>query len=316
MVLRRVERKWRLFFREQLWFLQRIPAHGLVLDVGSGLSPCIRANVLCEKFALDDSERAGSLIADRPLVLGDVEALPFRDHAFDYVVCSQVLEHVARPELAMKELQRVSRRGRIDTPGLLSEMIGGESFHLWYTSIQNGELVFQEKPRPLHDERIAAFTRQLKEQQDSAFEELVFTHYDWFVTVYSWKDEIRFRVERIEEGMASRPVESKASIRTEDLDRLRDLSRLERWRARPPWQWRRARDAKDWIKALLSKRYQTPVNLLALIACPTCKGPIEKTDAESLFCRNCALYYPLFGDIPGLLQEYSQAVMHPASPAS
>ena len=41
---------------------------------------------------------------------GDIFALPYDDDAFDCVVCSEVLEHLDQPGLAMAELKRVSRR--------------------------------------------------------------------------------------------------------------------------------------------------------------------------------------------------------------
>jgi SAM-dependent methyltransferase len=40
-------------------------------------------------------------------VEGDVRALPFPDGAFDLVLCTEVLEHLERPEEALRELGRV-----------------------------------------------------------------------------------------------------------------------------------------------------------------------------------------------------------------
>ena len=37
--------------------------------------------------------------------------LPFSDKAFDYVICSHVLEHVEDPDLLISELMRVSNTG-------------------------------------------------------------------------------------------------------------------------------------------------------------------------------------------------------------
>lgn len=44
---------------------------------------------------------------------GDACSLPFRDNSLDYVVCSNVLEHVANPVAALAEWQRVLRPGGI-----------------------------------------------------------------------------------------------------------------------------------------------------------------------------------------------------------
>jgi SAM-dependent methyltransferase len=44
-------------------------------------------------------------------VLGDAEALPFPYGDFDLVGCLRVLHHVARPELVVSEIARVTRPG-------------------------------------------------------------------------------------------------------------------------------------------------------------------------------------------------------------
>ena len=44
--------------------------------------------------------------------------------------------------------------------------------------------------------------------------------------------------------------------------------------------------------------------LLAILVCPKCKGPLEYREAEpSLVCRQCALRYPVREDIPILLAD-------------
>jgi SAM-dependent methyltransferase len=44
-------------------------------------------------------------------VLGDAQRLPFADESFDTVFCSQVLEHVPEPLLALSEFRRVLKVG-------------------------------------------------------------------------------------------------------------------------------------------------------------------------------------------------------------
>lgn len=41
------------------------------------------------------------------IVRCDIHNLPFRNHVFDYVVCTEVLEHVKSPFRTMKEMKRV-----------------------------------------------------------------------------------------------------------------------------------------------------------------------------------------------------------------
>ena len=46
-------------------------------------------------------------------VIGDAHSLPFADNSFGSIVCSHVLEHVARPNVVIAEMHRVLReRGR------------------------------------------------------------------------------------------------------------------------------------------------------------------------------------------------------------
>lgn len=40
--------------------------------------------------------------------------------------------------------------------------------------------------------------------------------------------------------------------------------------------------------------------ILEIIVCPQCRGELA-LEAESLFCKKCALYYPIRNGIPVLL---------------
>src|SRR3954464_8809199 len=84
----------------------------LVLDVGSGDKPSWRADVLLDRYLGDEyavqrSGRAGARIS-RPLFNADAGAMPFADGAFDYTICSNLLEHVVDPASVLQELMRVS----------------------------------------------------------------------------------------------------------------------------------------------------------------------------------------------------------------
>lgn len=41
---------------------------------------------------------------------GSIDKLPYKDNAFDLVLCTEVLEHMDNPEKALKELVRVSKK--------------------------------------------------------------------------------------------------------------------------------------------------------------------------------------------------------------
>ena len=78
-------------------------------------------------------------------VVGDVEEMPFGNGEFDGVLCTEVLEHVPNPALALGEIRRVLRRGGVlvgTVPSrspiwklrfLSSTCPGGEPFHNQYS---------------------------------------------------------------------------------------------------------------------------------------------------------------------------------------
>lgn len=54
--------------------------------------------------------------AYHPDVVADVQNLPFNDKVFDFVLCDNVVEHVEKPNNALKELKRVSKEILIIVP--------------------------------------------------------------------------------------------------------------------------------------------------------------------------------------------------------
>jgi SAM-dependent methyltransferase len=120
----------------------------VVLDVGSGHSPCPRAHVLADAFPDDLAHRAEALVEDRPVIVCSVERLPFRDAAFDFAVCSHVLEHVASPARGAAELGRVAREGFIETPAYGRDILVGTGHqHRWQVVAFDDHLHFFEYTR-------------------------------------------------------------------------------------------------------------------------------------------------------------------------
>lgn len=57
--------------------------------------------------------------------------------------------------------------------------------------------------------------------------------------------------------------------------------------------------------------------LLSLLVCPACKGPLEPATAgpeEELLCRACALAYPVRDGIPMLVREDARPLMPEKAP--
>lgn len=118
-----------------------------VLDVGGGSRPFRRADVVVDMYLHDNIHRGGTAAhaGGARLVEADVQDLPFEDGAFDVVICRHVLEHVADPARACKELSRVSRRGFIETPSSINELMHGYPNHLWLVTSDGSSLTFEPK---------------------------------------------------------------------------------------------------------------------------------------------------------------------------
>jgi len=106
-----------------------------VLDLGSGGHPFPYATVLVDRYLAPTNHRTDALkTGGKPLVVADIDHLPFGDQAFDYIYCSHLLEHVADPIAACRELMRIGKRGYIETPTLAKDMLFGwaKGMHRWH----------------------------------------------------------------------------------------------------------------------------------------------------------------------------------------
>ncbi len=127
----------------------RIKRHDRVLEIGCGHNPTFRSNVITDKYEFDNSQRCGDIriFPHQKFIAASGEKLPFDDHAFDYVICNQVLEHAEDPSLFIEEIMRVGRRGYIETPTMLGELLFPKEAHKWVVLIIDGKLILYEKTR-------------------------------------------------------------------------------------------------------------------------------------------------------------------------
>lgn len=157
-----------------------------MVDVGSGGDPHPRADVLVERFAFSGGERTTGFRRTAPTVVADIGALPFRESAFGYSICSHVLEHVADPVGAAEELSRVSLAGYVETPSGLHENLMPLGWHRWFVWPCEHTLVFEPKPSPFLDERLGEYFRS-RWARDRAFMRLVWSHVDDLFIQHEWK---------------------------------------------------------------------------------------------------------------------------------
>jgi uncharacterized protein YbaR (Trm112 family) len=121
------------------------PAEGLVIDLGGGHDPFPRSDAVVDKYVDDDFERGSPIPRDRPLVVADGEALPFRDGSIAYLIASHVLEHATDPAAFAAELSRVAGAGFVQVPSALAERSFGWPFHPWLIERDGDTLRFAPK---------------------------------------------------------------------------------------------------------------------------------------------------------------------------
>lgn len=275
----------RLGLHRLAWSARRlhcpVPSSALVLDVGSGGNPYPRANVLLDAYE-DTPERYHlPLMKDRPMVLGTAEQMPFRDHAFDFVIASHILEHTSEPERFISELTRVGKAGYIETPDGFFERINPFRFHRLEVSVKDGLLMIYKKPSWRHDAYLVdLYENQLKCEQFIAFTSSCPRP---FYARYYWSNSINYKVVNPNVN-ANWPLPDVEYPKTEVGLRYHFVG---------------------LIRSLFSQtRRNAKLNLFDFLACPSCHSVDFSTSDEWITCKGCGQAYPVRRGIP---------VMYPAT---
>lgn len=171
----------------------------LVLDVGSGGWPFTKATHLADRFPDETTHRVEALRRDeRPFVAVDLECLPFSDGAWDFVFCSHVLEHLEHPGRAIRELMRVGRRGYIEVPTRLSDVMLDftrlPDHHRWHGLVLGGTLVLVEWTEGERRELGQAFYSALQSDFANPFQDFFERNRDLFFASLPWTGRIDFLV--------------------------------------------------------------------------------------------------------------------------
>jgi hypothetical protein len=251
----------------------------LVADIGSGQDPHPRANVLCDKFLVDTTERScgADVHVDRPVVVCDATRTPFPDKTFDFVYCAHLLEHMKEPAGLLDELQRIGHRGYVETPSPAYEKIRGWSFHRWYVSVEGSRLVLESKDRIIFDDELHRWFESY--EQARPFWQLFIARVAEYglLTAYRWDGSIRYEVR----GVANPAFDSftaggsgAAQVGTANSDgATTGVTRLQRAKSRLDRLGRWASDRR------------LP-EILEHLWCPECRIPLDaQTDPRS--CPRC-----------------------------
>jgi len=187
-----------LFFPEKI---KSIKEADRVLEIGPGSSPFWRSDILLDK-KFDDREalkqrgNQPKIEYDKPIFYYEGSKFPFEDNEFDYVICSQVLEHVPVKEIDnfIEEIERVAGRGYIEVPRLFYDYLFNFYKHKWLINFKNGRLLLLDKMKvefsPIQDIFYLMFRYGVKNKKMSLIKDFV----DLFMIGYEWQAKINYEI--------------------------------------------------------------------------------------------------------------------------
>ena len=173
-----------------------------VLEIGPGALPFSRANVYLDKeFDAAEEKLAQFGNAERTKELENLiyyqgNIFPFKDHEFDYVVCSHVIEHIDRNDLDifLSEITRVASKGYIEVPNVFYEFICNTHVHKWLIGKDGNTLTFFPKEN-IQNNKILDTFRAMFYNCDNELEYNIFSRYkEAFFIGYEWNDNIEYKI--------------------------------------------------------------------------------------------------------------------------
>ena len=142
------------YSKEYKKFKQLIKNAKNIIDLGCGSNPFPKAPVAVDKYidpvhrkygsnetiCIEEIEKKGCKFIE-----ADIENLPFMDKSFDVAFSHHVVEHLDNPVKALKEMQRIAKRGIIMCPAIFAEYAFGRKYHKWEISYREDTIIFIEK---------------------------------------------------------------------------------------------------------------------------------------------------------------------------
>ena len=133
---------------------------------------------------------------DRPFYEINIESMPFEDKRFDFVYCSHVLEHVNDPIAACREILRIGKKGYIETPTRVSDMLYNYSYlHRWHVSTIGNSLVFLEySDRERKGTDTSYFEQQRRNIYENPVKDYIFRNRDIVCNMFMWENDFNVHV--------------------------------------------------------------------------------------------------------------------------
>lgn len=188
-----------MFFPERIKSIKKTDK---VLEVGPGNTPFYRSDVLLEKIFEDENEafmQAGATQKKdlkKEIVYYKEDVFPFNDKAFDYIICSHVLEHIPTKQIPLfiTELNRVARKGYIEVPLYNFELIANLKYHVNLVYIDNLQMVHF-----LSKESVDFSNELYKSFQDSMLNigfngDVIPLNLELFGNGFEYEKEIRYKI--------------------------------------------------------------------------------------------------------------------------
>lgn len=103
--------------------LNKIPKGYKILDVGAGECKykkyCLHLEYFSQDFCqysggtVDNGLQTGQWNTSQIDIVSDILDIPVENESFDVILCTEVFEHIPHPELALKEFNRILRKGGV-----------------------------------------------------------------------------------------------------------------------------------------------------------------------------------------------------------
>ena len=250
----------------------------LVLDIGSGGHPYPRADILVDRISGAEHRNNYSLITDRITILSDARKLPFKDKSIDFSIASHILEHISNPEVFLKELIRVSKRGYIEVPSALFERLFPYNIHCLEIDKIDDELIIHKKSKPIIDDFMNSFSYL---EKNGTLGKIMHENPASFHVRLFWEDKIKYKI--INKEVDSSWVES---IYFEENSEAVTTNKLVN-----SFTWRNLGDylATIYYKSIRSS-YRNNKVIRNILCCPECYKDL-KISLDELYCSSCNKKY-------------------------
>lgn len=288
-----------------MWKYRKLSKDSLVLETGSGHNPWWRSDILVDRWLYKDKERSEfALCVDRPLLISSGERLPFKDKTFNFIFCSQTIEHSKNPTAFLKEIERVGKSGLIVCPNAIRERLFGWKFHRWFIVKEKETLKFYLKKH--FPNSFGNFFHNLY-QKKFFFRRFCLENDEFLDIYYYWEEKIFFKIFSKTGGTLVEKWDKEmetflASIKWQEEKDLvffvrelfdRGRKKILKEKSRFLWQIKKKLDPEINLKIL--KKF---------ICCPICHNDlIWVKEGLSLICVQCKEKFPVERGIPILLDK-------------